>query len=230
MNSRLALRPDLMECELEDRALLAVPIGLMPSQFIPNGSNNSFVVAGTVAPGSSAAASAPGPSYFYLLLGSNGGTGLVGSRIGGSVSVYGLNSPTNAPISVALVVGSGANAGGSSGSGTLGNFSGYGGNISSGYNFALNITNNYGMSATAIGSVPLHSYDNGPVARSPVNQDTSDKGTNTPGMQSTPAVPLIDTTRSPLVPGINRGNNLLQNNLTGMGLLPMMPKAPGTTP
>lgn len=225
MNHRHALQPDLTQCVLEDRALMAI-IGLTSPQFIPNGSNNSFNVPGTSAPGTGSQSLYPGPTYYYLLIGSNGNNAIAGSRIGGAVSVYGLTT-SSSTVGVPLTVGSGANDAHATGAGTFRNFGGFGGNISSGYNFALNITNNYGMSGTAIGSVAPHTYDHGPVERSQSPADNADKPPAPNEAQSVPAVPLIDTTKSPLVPGINRGNNLLQNNLTGRGLLPgVMPGAP----
>lgn len=215
MNPRHALHPDLSECILEDRALLALPIGLMSSGFIPVATNNSFIVPALSTPGAGSPGSMPGPSYYYLMVGTNGNSGMVGSRIGGGISIYGAGSQSNSA-GAAVAVGSGANEGGGGGAGSFKNFSGFGGNISSGYNFALNITNNYGMAAAAVGSIVPHTYDNGPVERTPNAPNTADKPAPAPAPdgQSVPAVPLIDTTKSPLVPGINRGNNLLPNNLT----------------
>ena len=83
MTSRLALRPDLEECLLEDRTLLAYAPGLQASQFIPSsGFTPSFIVSGfsqgNSGPGSGGSV-APGPQYFYVTIGlynsSNGGSG-----------------------------------------------------------------------------------------------------------------------------------------------------------
>src|SRR5262249_2021204 len=117
MIDRHALRPNLAECMLEDRALLALPIGLMPSQFIPVASNNSFVLASFQAPGTVTSASAPGPTYYYMLVGSNGNGGMVGSRIGGGVSVYGTGLTVANAVSPSIAVGSGANGNSSGGGG-----------------------------------------------------------------------------------------------------------------
>jgi hypothetical protein len=220
-----ALRPDLAECYLEDRTLLALPIGLMPSGFLPNGTNNTFVVPGFQAPGTATAASAPGPSYFYLLIGSSGNTGVVGSRIGGGVSVFGLSQTTANGVVPVTSVGSGANAGasGGGGGGSGSGGAGYGGSVSSGYNTSLNQTNNFGMATASASAVPAgQSYDSGPVPRGNVAQDTTDRPTAMPsesGIQ-TMAPPDNGLTKSPLTQGIDLGsNNLIRNSLTGSHLL-----------
>jgi hypothetical protein len=226
------MRPNLAECILEDRALLALPIGLMPSQFIPEAANNSFVIASFQAPGTVTSASAPGPTFYYMLVGANSNGGMVGSRIGGGVSVYGIGLTVANAVSPGITVGSGANGGGGGGGGSAapGSASGYGGAVSSGYNTALNATNNYGMgSSTAVGTGAAaatgYSYDSGPVGRAPIAQDTSSGASGSPptntGMPTANLVPPdLGLARSPLTQGIDLGsNNLLKNNLTGNHLL-----------
>jgi len=154
MTSKLAVRPDLNECLLEDRTLLYAGPGLYASQFIPSaGLTPSFVVSGfqvgSGSPGSGGATS-PGPQFFYLQIGissaSNGGV-----RLGGSFSIF--NPPQALPTLQGPTIGS---VPGSGGAGGISNTSGYGGAISSGYNTALNSANNFGMGTTAVGSVTAH--------------------------------------------------------------------------
>jgi hypothetical protein len=232
MNPRHALRPDLTQCLLEDRALLALPIGLMPSQLLATASNNSLIVPGFGSPGSgSGGGTAPGPSFFYLLIGSTGGSGLVGSRLGGGVSVFGMSSTIGSAINVGITVGSGASAGGGGGGGVggLSNFSGFGGSISSGYNFALNSSNNFGMSGTAVGSIVAHNYDRGPVSRAPMDQDSSDEGPIPEEIVEEEPISTSTSVKSTLTTRVELGDNLLRNDLTGSTLLSGGSKKSSTT-
>lgn len=166
MTSRLALRPDLNECVLEERRLLAAP-GLSASPFIPSSAfSPSFIVPGfSVGSGSiGGQATYPGPSYFYILLGSSAGGTVGNSVVSGGRSVYGLGTVLGLPSVAGPTIGSGANSsGGRGGGGTFSNFSGYGGSFSSGYNFGLSSANNFGMSATPLGSIPVHTFGQGTV-------------------------------------------------------------------
>src|SRR4051812_37202387 len=122
MKSRLALHPDLNECELEDRTLMAAPGQFSVAPFSPiNPFTNQFIVAGANPGGQGGGAVSPGPQFYYLLIGANANGG--GSFSPGSaVSVYGVSrGATLGGGSVAI--GSGANEqGGGGGGGTLSNF------------------------------------------------------------------------------------------------------------
>ncbi len=207
MNSRLALRPDLDECALEERYLLAAP-GLSASQFMPSSAfSPSFVVPGfSVGSGSSGGGPTtyPGPSFFYILLGASGGNASgIGLTSGARFSVYGLGSVLGLPTVQGAAVGSGANdSGGRGGGGTFSNFSGYGGSFSSGYNFGLSSSNNFGMSSTPLGSVPVHRFDNGTVA-------ATQGARNDPPPQQGPPSPSAGAN----VQGPVGGDNLLGKNL-----------------
>ncbi len=91
MRSRLALYPDLSDCILEDRTLMAgspVPIPLPFMQY--NSATNAWIVPGTSSSGSSTGGSAlyPATAAFYIGQGINlygGGTGN-GSGNGGNGS------------------------------------------------------------------------------------------------------------------------------------------------
>jgi len=196
MISRLALRPDLEECLLEDRLLLYAP-GLQASQFIPTGGfSPAFIVSGfsqsNSGPGSGGGV-APGPQYFYLTIGlasiSNGGV-----RLGGTPNIY--NPGSLLPSVQGPAIGSGPG-------------SGQGSSISSGYNTALSSSNNYGMGPSALGSVTAHISGttdqlaeamaaNNPSAPNAVNQDTS-----------APSAPPPNAAQGPLSP---------QDRLLGKGL------------
>jgi hypothetical protein len=105
MNDRLALRPDLRACALEDRILPAIEFGLFPSPFLQVSlSTNQIFVPGTStssagisAGGSSGGTSLtlqglgsnpPGPSWYFILIGGNASGVATGSSVGGSLSVY----------------------------------------------------------------------------------------------------------------------------------------------
>jgi len=157
MLSKLALRPDLAECLLEDRTLLYAGPGLYASQFIPSaGLTPSFVVSGfqssSSSPGSSGNTS-PGPQFFFLQIGlsslSNGGV-----RLGGTASVF--QPPQVLPTVQGATIGSIPGSGSGGATGGISATSGFGGSISSGYNTALSSANNFGMGPTALGSVAAH--------------------------------------------------------------------------
>jgi len=99
MKSRHELHLDLSECVLEGRVLPALPVGVTPSPFMQiNTTSNQIIVPGSSTSGGGPG-STPGPSWYYLRLGVNlntNGSGVVGSTIGGTVSIYGLRSGATA--------------------------------------------------------------------------------------------------------------------------------------
>jgi hypothetical protein len=199
-------RPDLSECILEDRCLLAFPPGLGPPQFLPIASNNTIIVPGssTGSPtGGGGGASMPGATFFYLLVGVSSGGGAALAP-GATVSIFGLNaSGGSTSVAFGANVGSGANTpGGGSSSSGLSSFAATGGAFSSGYNTSLNVSNNYGMSANPVGSIPVHTYDNGTVVESQNTQPTDGNNTNTPQQP----------TNNPAGQGVDTGNGSDMNN------------------
>jgi hypothetical protein len=118
----------------------------------------------------------PGPTFFYIRLGVGlNGFGLASLSIGGTVSIFGLNTS-----STASGIGGGGGGGGGKGGGSstrtggVRSFGGYGASFSSGYSFALNSLNNYGMYSTGgvpptLGSVPVHTYSGGGDAVGPLS-------------------------------------------------------------
>jgi hypothetical protein len=211
MNSRLALRPDLDECLLEDRTLLYAGVGLYASQFLSTtGFTPSFIVSGFQSPNSGPSAGnpiGPGPQWFYLQIGVNT-TSNGGVRAGGSITIF--QPPQVLPAPPGSGVGSGANDGSAPATGGLSAANGFGGTISSGYNTSLNSSNNFGMNPTAVGSVTAHvsgASDQLVEAQSPngtmtaTNQDTG----NTPPIVPPPPNPMT----GPLSP---------QDRLLGKGL------------
>jgi len=202
MQSRLALRPDLDECLLEDRTLLYAGPGLYASQFIPSGGfSPAFVVSGfqvgNSGPGAGGATS-PGPQFFYLQIGLNSANN-GGVRLGGSFSIF--NAPSALPTVQGPAIGSvpGSRGGGS-------NASGYGGAISSGYNTALNSSNNFGMGPTAVGSITAH-------VSGANDQMVVAQGTDTPTTDT-------DDTSTQAAPPMNsgQGSTSSRDRLFGKGL------------
>ena len=185
MNPRHALRPDLEACELEDRVLLFAP-GLFSSGFLPSTTSSaSLIVSGFQNPGGSGGSTIfPGPSFFYLLVGGNGSSGGLSNGTGSAgVSVYGATT-NNGFVTVSV---SGAGAGSSTGSsaptGGVAGTVGYSSSVSSGYSTALTSTNNYGVSTSPVGSIPVHSFDTGsgtPVTSTDPNSPSSMPGNSTP--------------------------------------------------
>ncbi len=207
MLSKLAIRPDLEECQLEDRTLLYAGPGLYASQFIPSsGQTPSFVVSGFSVGGSpgSGGAISPGPQFFYLQIGlgsiANGGV-----RLGGTFSIY--NPPQALPTLQGPTIGS---VPGSGGAGGISNTAGYGGAISSGYNTSLSSSNNYGMGGTAVGSVVAH-------ISGTTDQLAEAQAANTPSSSSTAARQDSSPTTAPPQ---NAGQGLFSpsDRLLGKGL------------
>ncbi len=109
MNDRLALRPDLSVCALEDRILPAIEFGMFPNPFLQvNAASNQLYVPGTST--SSAGINAggslnsnsislsglgsnpPGPQWYFLMVGANASGVASGSITGGSVSIYSFSN------------------------------------------------------------------------------------------------------------------------------------------
>jgi len=210
MNSPLAIHPDLNECLLEDRTLLAyspivAPVILTTGGYIVLATPPGFsTVLGTQG-GSAGSSSSPSG-------GSGGGGGNMPTSFnisGFGPSTFAIGNNTGFPalsqsrgaasggVNFGAVVGSGANVpGGGSGSPSASPSAngGFAGNISSGYNFALSSQNGFGVSPNAIGSVPVHTYANAtettPDAQSGTNpavaQDMSPNSTPTPNLNPGP--------------------------------------------
>ena len=231
MRIRHELHLDLSDCELESRSLMALGPGLYPSPFMPIGSSsNQLIVTGTSSGGSgpSGGTSYPGPSWYYLRLGVNlnaNGSGVAGSTIGGTVSIYGQRLAAPASGGGGGGASSDSSGGGGNGagasSGGLANVGGYGASFSSGYGFSLSSGNNYGMfsstgATVSLGSVPVHTYSGGGDAmEEPVNPNqagiadgsNSNSGALTPanfGLGLFPQGPSLGNRllgKSPLGPG-----------------------------
>lgn len=170
-------RPDLSECLLEARFLPAFAPGLGPPQFLPETTTNSIIVSGFGGLGSGPGSGGvyPGPRFYYILLGANAGGGFPGA----TVSVFGMGNGNGAstPAAASSSAGAGSGGGGRGGASTT---AGYGSSFSSGYNFGVGAQNGFGMTSTTLGSVPVHTYDNGTVEESrntrPSDRETSDQG------------------------------------------------------
>ncbi len=227
MISKLALKPDLLECLLEDRTLLYAGPGLYASQFIPSaGLTPSFVVSGfqqsSSSPGSSGSTN-PGPQYFFLQIGlsslANGGV-----RVGGTFSIY--NPPQALPTLSGVTVGSGPGSGASTGG--IAAATGYGGAISSGYNTALSSSNNYGMGSTALGSVAAHvsgTTDQLVEAQTGTASSTPSSASNTDTSATPMSAPSMNSGQGPFSTSSDR---LLGKGLGGTGGLLIGPGLPGT--
>ena len=230
MNPRHALHPDLNECVLEDRCLLAYSPNI--SGFILTTSGyvilsvppglSSALNSNSNGPGSSGGTGGNVPSSFNI-----SGFGPSTFTIGNVTGFPSLNAGQATPASVP-----GSGGGGSSGSagssssggsgggspGTTSNFSGYGASISSGYNTALNIANNYGVSGTTVGSVPVHTYDNGTVTQAPVQGQAQGQG-QTQGQ--------ADPNAGSATPNPNLWDSLFKKKPGGASAMPMPLPMPG---
>jgi len=223
---RHALRPDLSECILEDRVLQAIEPGLYPSAFMAvNSASNQIIVPGTSSPsggGSGGGSVIPGPSFYFILLGSNASSVSTGSRVGGSVSLYSIANLRTLPAGAMVHTISGAaslNGGGGGGSvssgggggdsgnaGGISNFGGYGASFSSGYGFALSSGNNYGMFSgtgvtSTLGSVPVHTYGGGGDAMAPQDGENGNGNGNGNGNYPNENVRPIPGAEPNMMPG-----------------------------
>ena len=174
MGSRLDLKPDLAACELEGRILPAYTPGV-PGLIltmggylvfgVPPGLNSSLNTNSSGSPGGGGSSGGGGnlPSSFNV-----SGFGLSSLQIGNSTGFPALNAigPPGKRFEPAgrrrgwrrwwrREFGNNGNAG------TTSNLGGYSSSFSSGFSFALNPTNNFGMTAATLGSVPVHSYGGG---------------------------------------------------------------------
>jgi hypothetical protein len=176
MNPRHALHPDLNECMLEDRCLLYTP-GLYSTGFLPSSVGSPlFIVPGFSNPGGGGPIQYPGPTFSYILIGGGGAAGLSQGSASAGISIYGLSN-NNGFVSVTVGgAGAGSRSGGGGGSPSATTNLGYGSSVSSGYATSLNISNNYGVSSNPVGSIPVHSFDNGSTTP-PANSNTP-SGTN----------------------------------------------------
>jgi hypothetical protein len=170
MTDRLAFHPDLNECRLEERLLLAYSPSIPGTIFTTGG----YVIL-TTPPGlssnlSTMSSNSPGSSGSP---GGNGGNMPTSFNISGfGPSSFTIGNVTGYPALAggaaasrgggSTSIGSGANDGtsGGGGSGTITNLSGYSSSFSSGYNFGLSSANSFGMQTSPIGSVPVHSFGN----------------------------------------------------------------------
>jgi len=138
MNDRLALRPDLLRCALEDRILPAIEFGLFPNPFLQvNSATNQLYVPGTSTssagisaggslnsnsiPSQGLGSNPPGPQWFFLMVGGNATGVSNGSTVGGSLSLYSITNfkflPTGSYVRTVSNMFSTANPGGGGGGG-----------------------------------------------------------------------------------------------------------------
>jgi hypothetical protein len=228
--------PDLTDCVLEDRCLLALPPGLAPSPFMPvNSTTNQMIPLGSSVTGGGGGPVSPGPTFFYIRLGVNlGGFGVAGSSLGGTVSIFGLNTrPT------ALGGGGGGGGGGGSvgparsGGGIL---RGFGSSFSSGFSFALSSLNNFGMNSVTgasltLGTVPVHSYGGGGDLMDDAPANPNDPRNPAPGNQDPYAgpAPLPGPVDGGQGPNVNLSNRLL-GKTRNAAAPPMSGPTPANTP
>lgn len=249
--SRLALRPDLDQCLLEDRALLAgasspfytlsgnslvVPTyGTAPGLGMGSNSGSGSSSGSSSGPSTSGPSMSAGPQFYYYIPGSNFmSPGVMGLNIGGgTLSGFGnVRSGSASALRSSGGSGGGGGGGGDSngtgGAGGLANLSGYGANISSGFSFALSSQNNYGINAFTLGSVPVHTYGGGgDMQDAPKVQDpAASEGGQDSGMGMPNLVPGFNV-RDILNPPSTLGNKLLGKSLGGMNLLPNGPAQMG---
>jgi hypothetical protein len=220
------LHPDLAECVLEDRALLAYGPGLLGNAFFAyNPFSNQIVVpnsGGGSGPGGST--SSPGPRFYNLLLGlSLSSSGALGPSSGGTLSVFSLSMTPSTSLGAgnSLVSGRTGNGslgigGGGAGGGRSSVTSGFSSQFSSGFGFAIGSTNNYGMSPLALGSVPVHTYGGGGQPL-PEGAETNDNGqTPMAGNEKSPLGPAPGTVNSAARGvDVNPRNNLLGEHPRG---------------
>lgn len=174
MRQRFALRPDLNECVLEGRSMLAysptVP-GMIWTQSGLIVLSNPPGFLSFIGPGSSGGSSGNSsggniPTSFNI-----SGFGPTSITIGNSTGYPGLN-PSGAASSSLIGGGGGGSGSDNSPTPNASKAAAFGGAFSSGYNTSLNSSNNYGMSSSPVGAIPVHTFANGEQV-TPVNQDNS---------------------------------------------------------
>jgi len=197
MNDRLALRPDLTRCALEDRILPAIEFGLFPNPFLQvNAATNQLFVPGTstssagISAGGSLSGSSislsglgsnpPGPNWYFLMVGGNATGVSNGSSVGGSLSLYSFSNmkflPPGAFVHTISNLISTANpsqgqsadgSGGSSGSGAS---SGSSGAASAVANFGASFSSGYGFALSSGNNFGMFSSTGAPtLGSSPVH-------------------------------------------------------------
>jgi hypothetical protein len=167
MNDRLALRPDLSACTLEDRILPAIEFGLFPNPFmLVNGGTNQIIVPGTSTSSAGISAggslnsnsinlqgmgnSAPGPNWFILMVGGNASGVSSGSTVGGSLSLFSIARlsvlPQGALVrTISNIIAPTAGGGGGGVADTSGNGTGNAGTTSNFGGFGASFSSGYGF-------------------------------------------------------------------------------------
>jgi hypothetical protein len=187
MRPQRSLRPDLCDCVLEDRSLLASYIW-KPLPFLPiNNASNALVVPGFSTTGSSQGSSTvnSGANAYFLLLGINTNIyGLVGQSTvvvptGFALALSSVVPPGAGPSGgLPITVGSGAEE--ASAAGGRASNRGYGANFNAGYATALNSLNSYGMNASPVGAMAASTSGDS----SPDQSDMSAQGGTSGGSPS----------------------------------------------
>jgi hypothetical protein len=229
------LRPDLNECLLEDRALLAY------SPSIPGFiySSSGWIVL-TVPPGFNSALNSfsSGSGSSFTSNGSAGGNiatsfningfGTSSIQIGNNTGFSALAAVANRTTSGGGSAGPGGIAGSTMGaSGSPANATGYSSSFSSGNNTALNSSNNYGVTTSPVGSIPVQTFSNSGGSTPTVQQNT--------GTASPSATVNTDASSNynpvPMPGGNPLGGSSLTNGLLGKKprTIAPLPIGPGST-
>jgi hypothetical protein len=171
MSDRLAFHPDLNECLLEERLLLAYSPSIPGTIFTtggyiilttPPGLSSNLSTMSSNSPGSGGSPGGNGgnmPTSFNIS-GFGPSSFTIGNVTGYPALAGGAGSSRGGSGSISIGSGANDSTGGGGGSGTFSNFSGYSSSFSSGYNFGLSSANSFGMQTNPLGSVPVHSYGN----------------------------------------------------------------------
>ena len=235
MSDRLALHPDLTDCELEDRTLMAYSASLPGLVFTtfgyviittPPGLNSNLNSISSSSSAGSSGSSGGNISSGYGIAGFGPTSYAIGNAVGVIPAGAGGGSGLGSPVSIAAQVGSGANGSGSSAGGTTtpgGAAVGYGGAVSSGYNTGLNSTNNFGMTATPVGAVPVHTYAGGGDSVTPATEGGTGAtpnlpAANSPGMGTTDSSGMMGGTTGTGTSSMGPSSSSMGNRLLGKGL------------
>ena len=193
MSHQLEFHPDLADCLLEDRALMAVVVPSLPWLEVTASLSASF--SGPSGGGTSLANLPPLPGPPVISIGgsgslyNNGGGSSASITSGALFSYYGLGYGTGrAGPTVGSAIGSGANGGSGGGSGRAGTATGYGSSINSGYGTSLNALNAYGAGSALSAIGQSTSANEAPYPSQPPAQPTTDNNMNT-----TPSRGVADT-------------------------------------
>lgn len=178
MSRHLEFHPDLAECLLEDRALMAVVVPTLPwlmvtSGFGPTGSGP------TGGAGLPNLPPLPGPQVASVGgAGSFTGAGGAGASpmVAGTLfAYYGLGyGSSGAGPTGNVSIGSGANDAGGGAGPRAGGTAGYGASVNSGYGTSLSALNGYGMNSTlvAIGQTSANAGEVANPNQAPAQSDT----------------------------------------------------------